>query len=86
MKHTGKVQGGLAFILTAGFFAVIWIVVTMQSHSSMRDALLIMVGALGAAFGSVVNYYFGSSSGSARKDEFLVQQADDSPSRNEPPL
>jgi membrane protein YqaA with SNARE-associated domain len=72
MKHTGKVQAALSFAILAGFFAVIWVIVRFEGHSNMRDALLIMVGALGAAFGAVVNYYFGSSSGSARKDEAML--------------
>jgi hypothetical protein len=71
MKHLGKVQGALAACITVGFFAVIWLLMTMEGHGNMRDALLIMVGALGAAFGAIVNYYFGSSSGSAEKTSML---------------
>lgn len=74
MKHTGKVQGALAFFILCGFFAVIWALVSFEGHSNMRDALLIMVGALGAAFGAVVNFYFGSSSGSQSKDQLLAQK------------
>ncbi len=71
MKHTGKVQAAIAFIVILGFFGAIWFVTRGGVDASMRDALLILIGALGAAFGAVVNYYFGSSSGSASKTELL---------------
>ena len=38
-----------------------------------REPLLILIGSLSAAFGATVNYWFGSNSGSARKDELLAQ-------------
>lgn len=75
MKHTGKVQACIAFIVIAGFFGAIWLVMKQEVNASMRDALLILIGSLGAAFGAVVNYYFGSSSGSARKDELMAGAA-----------
>jgi len=74
MKHLGKVQALLAFVLTVGFFACIWMVTKTEVSSSMRDALLILIGSLGAAFGAVVNYYFGSSSGSAQKNQLLADK------------
>lgn len=76
MRHTGKVQAFLGIVITAGFFGVLWLLMTLEGHGNMRDALLIMVGALGAAFGAIVNYYFGSSSGSAEKNRLIAQQTD----------
>jgi drug/metabolite transporter (DMT)-like permease len=72
MKHTGKIQAALAFLIFAGFFGAIWLALTHEVTASMRDALLILIGALGAAFGNVVSYYFGSSSGSQAKDALLA--------------
>ena len=43
-------------------------------NTSMRDALLILIGSLGAAFGAVVNYFFGSSKGSADKNQLLADK------------
>jgi drug/metabolite transporter (DMT)-like permease len=71
MRHTGKVQAAIAFAVLVGFFGAVWLVISHEVNASMRDALLILIGSLGAAFMSVVNYYFGSSSGSARKDELM---------------
>lgn len=76
MKHTGKVQGAIAFLILAGFFVVLYALIQSKVEAGgMRDALLIMVGALAAMCTSVVNYYFGSSSGSARKDEIRAMEA-----------
>ena len=72
MKHTGKVQGAIAFTILAGFFAVIWALIYAEASGKMNEAMLIMVGSLGTMAGGVVNYYFGSSSGSARKDEIMA--------------
>jgi len=72
MKHVGKVQAFLSFCIMCGFFGCIWLVIEREVSSAMRDALLILIGNLAAAFMAVVNYFFGSSSGSAKKDELLA--------------
>lgn len=74
MRHTGKVQASIAFLVITGFFGAIWLVLTRDVSNGMRDALLILIGSLGAAFGAVVQFYFGSSSGSQGKDVLLAQK------------
>ena len=74
MKHLGKVQGAVAFVVLVGFFGCIWLVVEREVSGFMRDALLILIGNLAAAFMAVVNYYFGSSSGSAQKNQLLAEK------------
>jgi hypothetical protein len=74
VRHTGKVQGALAFAIVAGFFVTLYMLTKVDVASGMRDALLIMVGALGAGLGNVLNYYFGSSSGSQSKDRLLAEK------------
>ena len=74
MRHTGKVQASIAFLILVGFFAAIWLAMTREVTASMRDALLILIGSLGAAFGAIVNYYFGSSSGSAQENQLLADK------------
>jgi hypothetical protein len=68
MKYLGSIQAMLGLAITAGFFSTLWFVKGLDVASSMRDAVLILIGSLGAAFGAVVNFYFGSSSGSQLKD------------------
>ena len=74
MKHLGKVQGALAFVVVCGFFGCIWLVIERKVDGTMRDALLILIGNLAGAFMAVVSYYFGSSSGSAQKNQLLVEK------------
>jgi len=40
-----------------------------------KDLFNIMTGFTGAGFAQVINYFFGSSSGSAAKSEMLANQA-----------
>jgi hypothetical protein len=54
------------------FVAVIVALFKIEPPARAMEPLLILVGSLAAAFGAVVNYWFGSSSGSARKDELLA--------------
>ena len=44
MKHLGKVQGAVAFVVLVGFFGCIWLVVEREVSGFMRDALLILIG------------------------------------------
>jgi len=61
----------LALLVILGFFGVLTFMLLRAVPDQARDALMVMLGALGAAFMSVVAYYFGSSAGSARKDVIL---------------
>ena len=67
-----RIPGALALLITIGFFGVLIGMMTGKLSTADNQALLIMLGALGAAWGAVVNYFFGSSAGSARKDELAA--------------
>lgn len=54
----------LAVIITTGFFGVLVGMLMGKLSATDNQALLIMLGALGAAWGAVVNFFFGSSAGS----------------------
>jgi hypothetical protein len=75
MRHTGKVQATIALVILGGFFCTLYFMIRANvDPGGMRDALLIMVGSLGTMATSIVGYYFGSSSGSAAKNELLAQK------------
>lgn len=57
----------LAGVVVAGFFGIMALMIFQELPPTGRDSLLVLVGALGAAFGSIIQYYFGSSAGSAEK-------------------
>lgn len=67
-----RIPGLLALVITVGFFGVLIGMMSGSLKTADNQALLLMLGALGAAWGGVVNYYFGSSAGSARKDEIAA--------------
>lgn len=62
----------LAIGVTVGFFGLLTAIMLKAPPTESKDLLNIMLGALGAAWASIVSYYFGSSAGAARKDSMLL--------------
>ena len=62
----------LSTFVTLGFFGILLSMLVMEYQPT--DSLLIMLGALGAAFGAVVNFWLGSSNGSAIKSQLLADK------------
>ena len=61
----------LAFVLVAMIWYLLHAILTAREHVINRDVFNVVLGALVTAFTTVVAYYFGSSLGSARKDDAL---------------
>lgn len=64
----------LAVSITLGFFGILIYMMKFPIPAESRDVLNIMLGALGTAWISVISYYFGSSAGSAAKNELLAKK------------
>ena len=62
----------LAGFITAGYFGVLFYMLRngLPQHGG-SEAMLVMLGTLGTAWGGVVAYYFGSSAGSKEKTDAM---------------
>ena len=67
-----RVPGILAAIVVVGFFGILTSMMLDILDVSDKQALLLLLGSLSTAFGSVLNFYFGSSAGSAQKSVLLA--------------
>ena len=67
-----NIPGTLAIIIVSGFFTILILMMLGVLKVSDQQALLILLGALSAGFGAVLNFYFGSSHGSQSKDMLLA--------------
>jgi hypothetical protein len=66
----------LAAGITIGYFGVLFYMLRYGLPTSGgSEAMLVMLGALGTAWGGVVTYYFGSSAGDAKKDGTIDRMA-----------
>jgi hypothetical protein len=63
----------LAFISLFGFFGILTALIFADIPPTAKDVLYVMVGVLGTLVTGVVQYYFGSSSGSSNKSESINQ-------------
>lgn len=75
VQTKSRIPGVLAILITIGFFGILVGMLTGALQASgNNEALLIMLGALGAAWGSVVNFYYGSSRGSEDKTAAMLRK------------
>lgn len=65
----------LAYGVTIGFFGLLGLTAFHKMPPENASVVNIMIGSLGAAWLAVMNYYFGSSAGSAQKTDLLYKSA-----------
>lgn len=63
----------LGALVVIGFFALLIILIKKEVPAPNKDLLNLVVGALIGSFATVVGYFFGSSKGSAEKNEIMKQ-------------
>jgi len=74
MNDWGRVL--VSIIVVAGFIGILVLVLTTKLQgTATSEVVLVMLGALAAAFGQVVSYWVGSSSGSSSKDATIQNLA-----------
>jgi hypothetical protein len=61
----------LGAIITIGFFATLIVMISTNENGINGTTISLMVGALIAAFAAVYGYFYGSSKGSADKNETI---------------
>lgn len=67
-----NIPGLLAVIIVLGFFTILICMMLGILKTTDQESLLILLGALSAGFGAVLNFFFGSSHGSQAKDAMLA--------------
>jgi hypothetical protein len=55
------------------YMAAIGALLFTEPPGGARDAMLVLIGGISSAFGSIISYFFGSSTGSAQKTELLTR-------------
>lgn len=73
MKTRNVFMYALGAVLVVGFFLLLYFAVFQEFPERNQRILDITVGALIGAFLTVVNFFFGSSKGSADKNEKLIK-------------
>lgn len=78
----------VSLVVTIGFFGSFAVLATRNFAPDPGAAAMlnIMVGALGAAFAGIVQFWTGSSAGSARKTDIIAQQAMQPQQLQAPPI
>lgn len=69
--YTPAILGGLVI---AGFFGVLAALMFLEVPANGERVLNVMIGALGSMSVQVMNFFFGSSAGSSRKNDILERR------------
>lgn len=76
MKTKDVFQYVLGALIVIGFFFLIYSLLTKEIPPTNSELLYLVVGALIGSFTTVVGYFYGSSLGSAKKDEIMRKKDD----------
>jgi len=82
MKTKEIYMYALGALVVASFMALLVVLVYVTIPETNSDLLNLSIGALIGYVGAVVNYFFGSSKGSADKNEMLKPKTHNDPPEN----
>lgn len=71
MKLKEIYQYALGALIVIGFFVILIVVFRSSMPTDNKEIGFMVIGALVAKFGDVVSYFYGSSKGSADKNELI---------------
>lgn len=57
---------------TVGYFGLVALFFFRHVPPEAKEVLMVTIGVIGNAWGGIVGYYFGSSSGSAKKTDLML--------------
>jgi heme O synthase-like polyprenyltransferase len=77
MKAKDIFQYILGALIVIGFFVLLYVLVKAEIPKENKDLLNLVVGSLIGSFATVVGYFYGSSKGSADKNEMLLNKPPD---------
>jgi hypothetical protein len=66
----------LGALIVIGFFVLLYMLIRKEVPEVNKDLLNLVVGALIGSFATIVGYFFGSSKGSAEKND-LIKKPDE---------
>jgi hypothetical protein len=75
MTLRSNVPAILSFIVTGGYFSILGGMMAGVLAVADSQALLIMLGSLGTAWGVVMSFWFGTTSNSTTKTEIIAKSA-----------
>lgn len=71
MKAKDVAMYVLGSLIVLGFFSLLGILIFVQVPIGNNDVLNLAIGSLITGFATVIGYFYGSSAGSAAKNELL---------------
>lgn len=64
------------FVIFAGFFGALWMLLVKEVPTANRDVLMVLLGVLASSFKDVVGFLWGGSFGSEKKSDTLKEQTE----------
>jgi uncharacterized membrane protein YbhN (UPF0104 family) len=77
MKSKDIFQYILGALIVAGFFVLLYLLISTEVPEKNTNVLNLVIGALIGSFTTIVGYFYGSSKGSSEKTELLSKKPGD---------